>query len=236
MPRGGGNFSRNPGKWRTLFSGRVWGKTGLSKGPLGPYNPFRSYRSPESLMGNQFLHKTMFSRAPRLAEKVPGPVRTLRGPNLGSGVPKIGPGVENTKVACRKAMQNPVVGIQNGAIWCKLGWKTILGQVAKKSVWALTECGLSVWALSVGTECGHSVWALSVGTQCGHSVWALSVGIQCGHSVWALSLGITPLLKEIAILIREPSGTRRHGRIEWIKDVRAQSSRTYFPFIVASGP
>ena len=47
-------------------------------------------------MGNHFFHKIMFFRAPFWSEKGPRP---SRGPNLGSGVPKMVPGVENTKVA-----------------------------------------------------------------------------------------------------------------------------------------
>ena len=75
-------------------------------------------------MGDHFLHKIMFFQAPFLAEKGPWP---SRGPNLGSGVPKMVPGIENTKLAYSKTMQNPVVGIANGAICCKLWPKTISG-------------------------------------------------------------------------------------------------------------
>ena len=61
-------------------------------------------------MGDHSLHKIMFSRPHFWVKKVPGPAGTLWGPNLGSGVPKMVPGVENTKVAHQKTMQNPVVG------------------------------------------------------------------------------------------------------------------------------
>ena len=96
------------------------GKRPCPKASWAPYNPFPS-------MGNHFLHKTIFCGSHFRSKKVPGPAGTLRCPNLGSGVPKIVPGVENTKVACRKTMQNPTVGIPNGAICCKLWPKTIFG-------------------------------------------------------------------------------------------------------------
>ena len=75
-------------------------------------------------MGDNFFPNIMFVRAHMLAEKGPQP---SRGSNLGSSVPKMVPGVENTKLAYRKTMQNPVVGIPNGAICCKLRPHTILG-------------------------------------------------------------------------------------------------------------
>ena len=69
----------------------------------------------------------MFCRAPFLPKKVPSPSRTLQDPNLGSGVPKLGSGVENTKVAYQKNMQNPMVDTPNGAICYKLWPKHMLG-------------------------------------------------------------------------------------------------------------
>ena len=99
--------------------GRKWP---CPKASWAPYNPFPSHGSPSNPMGDHFLHKTIFFQAPCLVKKGPP---ASQGPNLGSGVPKIAPGVENTKVACRKTMQKTVVGTPNGAICCKLWPKTM---------------------------------------------------------------------------------------------------------------
>ena len=42
------------------------------------------------------------------------------------------PGTENQKDARRKTMQNPASRIPNGAIWCKLWPKNILGHFAER--------------------------------------------------------------------------------------------------------
>ena len=73
-------------------------------------------------MRDHFFHNTIFFQAPLLVKKGPRP---SRGSKSGIGVPKIAPGVEKTKVACRKTMQKTVVGTPNGAICCKLWPKTI---------------------------------------------------------------------------------------------------------------
>ena len=91
-------------------------------------------------MGDQFFHKIMFFRAPLLCPKGPRP---SRGQNLGSGIPKMVPGVENTKVAYRKIMQNPMVGIPNGAMCCKLRPPTILGPQCQIQVRVMGLCPTS---------------------------------------------------------------------------------------------
>ena len=73
-------------------------------------------------MGDHFFHKIMFFAGPIFGQKR-SPAQP--GSKSGIGVPKIVPGVENTKVACRKTMQKTVVGTPNGAICCKLWPKTI---------------------------------------------------------------------------------------------------------------
>ena len=67
----------------------------------------------------------MFFQPPFL---VPKPSRASPGPNFWSGVQKWAPGPENQKDAHRKTMQKTGLGIPNGAIWCKLWPKTILGK------------------------------------------------------------------------------------------------------------
>ena len=62
------------------------------------------------------------------------------------------PKLENTKVACRKTMQNPVVDNSNGAICCKLWPKTFLGHVPGKD-----EGNVSADQTSVASADGTSV-------------------------------------------------------------------------------
>ena len=112
------------------FLGGFGRKRPCSKASWAPYNPFPFCRIPCNPMGDHFFHKTIFFQVPFSGKKGPRP---SWGPNLKSGVPKIVPRVENTKVACRKTIQNPVVGIPNGAICCKLGPKTILGPPPRKT-------------------------------------------------------------------------------------------------------
>ena len=95
-----------------------------------PYNPFPSYRIPCNPMGSHFLHKTIFFWAPFLVQKGPRPSRNPPGSKSGIWGPKNRSRGRTycTKVACRKTMQNPVVGIPSGAICCKLWPKTIFGR------------------------------------------------------------------------------------------------------------
>ena len=113
-----------------VFLGGFGRKWPCPKASWAPYNPFPSDRIPCNPMGDHFFHTTIFFQAPFLVKKGHRP---SRGPNLGSGGSLKSPRVENTKVACGKTIQNPVVGTPNGAICCKLGPKTILGPPPRKT-------------------------------------------------------------------------------------------------------
>ena len=59
----------------------------------------------------------------------------------------MGSGVENTKFAHRKTMQNPVVDIPNGAICCKLGPQTILGAPPLNPKWGPSGPEAPFWGV-----------------------------------------------------------------------------------------
>ena len=127
------NRSRNPGRSRKCFSGRAWGETALPKGLLGTIQSIPLLQNPVQPHGGPFLPQNHLFPGPIFGQKR-SPAQL--GSKFGIGVPKIAPGVENTKVVCRKNMQKTVVGIPNGAICCKLWPKTIPALLYQKGwIW-----------------------------------------------------------------------------------------------------
>ena len=116
-------------KWKNLSRMIFWeslGGNGLPKGLLGTIQsnplaqiPLKPYGGPISFT------KSCFRGLLLQVKKVPSRARAFQDPNLVSGTQELVPGAEHRKVARQRTMQNPVVGIQNGAICCKLWLKTM---------------------------------------------------------------------------------------------------------------
>ena len=107
------------------------GETGFPKHLLGTIQSILVTGNPlisifETILPQNHVFPTPIF-PPKTSLGQPEPNFQIPGPNFGSGVQKWVPGTKNQKDAGRKTMQNPASRIPNGAIWCKLWPKTILG-------------------------------------------------------------------------------------------------------------
>ena len=107
----------------------------LSKGLLGTIQSIPLAQNPIKLHGEAFPPQNHFFT---ICVYPKGPWPSCN-PNLRSGCPKVVLRVENAKLAYRKAMQNPVVGIPNGVICCNLWQKTVPCLPYPKGVWAASK-------------------------------------------------------------------------------------------------